>query len=157
MSGNATNRDLARSTRETVNSPAMTSASIEKSQPIRGLFRALWERHKRGYIFIALLLFGIAALFRSSGWVVVVLIYAVLLAVLEVLYRTIQSLVKNNKHRWWAKPRREFPRAYGVLAVLVVILLVESEIVRSWLVAAVVGAIVVAAGIRFHRAYEENE
>jgi hypothetical protein len=134
----------------------MTSASIEKSQPLNGPLRALWERHKRGYIFIALLLFGVAALFRNSGWVVVIFIYAVLLAALELLYRTIQSLVKSNKNRWWAKPRREFPRAYGVLAVLVVMLLVESEIARSWVVATVVGAIVIAVGIRFHRAYEEN-
>jgi hypothetical protein len=135
----------------------MTSTSIEKSQPINGLLRALWERHKRGYIFIALLLFGVAALFRSSGWVVVIFIYAVLLAALELLYRTIQSLVTNNNHRWWAKPRREFPRAYGLLAVVVIVLLVESEIARSWVVATVVGAIVVAVGIRFHRAYEQDQ
>jgi hypothetical protein len=134
----------------------MTSASIEKSQPLNGLLRALWERHKRGYIFLALLLFGVAALFRNSGWVVVIFSYSVLLAALELLYRTVQSLVNNNKHRRWAKPRREFPRAYGVLAVLVVMLLVESEIARSWVVATVVGAIVIAVGIRFHRAYEEN-
>ena len=135
----------------------MTSTSIEKSQPMNGLLHALWERHKRGYIFIALLLFGVAALFRSSGWVVVIFIYAVLLAALELLYRTIQSLVKNNNHRWWAKSRREFPRAYGLLAVVVVVLLVESEIARSWVVATVVGAIVVAVGIRFHRAYEQGQ
>ena len=124
---------------------------------MNGLLRALWERHQRGYIFIALLLFGVAALFKSSGWVVVIFIYVVLLAALELLYRTIRSLVKTNKNRWWAKPRREFPRAYGVLAVLVVIVLVESEIARSWVVATVIGAIVVAVGIRFHRAYEENQ
>jgi hypothetical protein len=105
---------------------------------------------------IALLLFGVAVLSRNRGWIVVILIYAVLLTGLELLYRTVQSLVKNNKHRWWARPRREFPRAYGVLAVLVVVLLVESEIARSWVVATAVGAIVVAAGIRFHRAHEEN-
>jgi len=124
---------------------------------MRRLFRALWERHKRGYIFIGFLLFGVAALFRSSGWVVVISIYVLLLTGLELLYREIQSLVKGNKHNWWAKPRREIPRAYAVLAAMVVVLLVESEIARSWLIAAVAGAILVAVGIHFHRTYEEND
>jgi hypothetical protein len=121
------------------------------------LLRAVWDRHKRGYIFIGLLLFGIARLFRKDGWMVVVLVYALLLVGLELLYRGIESRVKANKHRWWAKPRREIPRAYGTLAVGVVVLLVGSEIARSWLIASVVGAIVVAVGIRFHRAYEKTE
>lgn len=135
----------------------MTSVSIEEKQPPNGLFRALWKRHQRGYIFIALLLFAVAALFRSSGWAVVIFVYAALLAALEVLYRIIQSLVKSNQNKWWARPRREFPRAYGVLAVAVLIVLVESEIARSWLVATAIGAVVVAVGIGFHRAYEENQ
>lgn len=123
---------------------------------MRNLLHAVWERHKQGYIFIGLLLFGIAALFRSSGWLVVISVYALLLIGLELLYRKIQSRLKDSKHRWWAKPRREIPRAYAVLAVMAVVLLVESEIARSWLIATVVGAIVVAVGIRFHRTYEEN-
>jgi hypothetical protein len=123
---------------------------------MRNLLRALWERHQRGYIFIGLLLFGIAVLFRSRGWLVVISVYALLLTGLELLYRNVQSLLKNSKHRWWAKPRREIPRTYAALAAMVVILLVRSEIARYWLIATVVGAIVVAVGIRFHRTYEEN-
>ena len=121
-----------------------------------GLLRALWERHQRGFLFIALLLFAVAALFRTSGWAIVICVYVVLLIALEFLYRTVRSLAKNNKSKWWARPRRGFPRAYGVLAVAVVIMLVESEIARSWFVATVVGAVVVAAGIHFHRRYEES-
>jgi hypothetical protein len=44
------------------------------------------------------------------SWLVVISVYALLLAGLELLYRTIQSRVKTNKHRWWAKPRREIPQ-----------------------------------------------
>ena len=124
---------------------------------MNGLLRPLWERHQRGYIFIALLLFLVAALFKSSGWLIVIFVYAVLLAALEALYRTVRSLVKSNKKKWWARPRREFTRAYGTLAVAIVIVLVGSEIARSWVVATAIGAVVVAAGIHFHRAYEENQ
>lgn len=130
--------------------------ATDKKKQANGLLHALWERHRRGYVFIALLLLAVATLFKSAGWVVVVLVYAVLLVALELLYRTIRSLVKNNKNRWWAKPRREFPRAYGTLAVAIVVFLVQSEVARSWVTATVIGAVVVAAGIRFHRSYEEN-
>jgi hypothetical protein len=124
---------------------------------MNGLFRSLWERHQRGYVFIALLLFLVAALFKSSGWVTVIIIYVVLLAGLELLYRTIRSFAERNKKKWWARPRREFPRAYGTLAVAIVIVIVGSEIARSWALATVIGSVVVAAGIHFHRVYEERQ
>jgi hypothetical protein len=124
---------------------------------MNGLFRSLWERHQRGYVFIALLLFFVAALFKSSGWVTVIIIYVVLLAALELLYRTIRSFAKRNKKKWWARPRREFPRGFGTLAVAIVYVIVGSEIGRSWALATVIGSIAVAAGIRFHRAYEERQ
>ncbi len=41
---------------------------------MRNLFRALWERHKLGYIFIGALLFGIAVAFKSGGGFVVILV-----------------------------------------------------------------------------------
>jgi hypothetical protein len=52
-----------------------------------GLLRALWERHHRGFLFIALLLFAVAVLFRTSGWAIVISVYVVLLVALELLYR----------------------------------------------------------------------
>jgi hypothetical protein len=128
-----------------------------REKSMNGLFRSLWERHQRGYVLIALLLFLVAAPFRSSGWVTVIIIYVVILAALELLYRTVRSLAKRNKKKWWAKPRREVPRAYGTLAVAIVFVIVGSEIARSWALATVVGSIAVAAGIHFHRVYEERQ
>jgi hypothetical protein len=81
----------------------MTSPSVGTAKAMRRLFRARWEKHKRGYVFIGFLLFGVAALFNSAGWVVVVSLYTFLLTGLEQWYRPIQSVVKDNKHRWWAR------------------------------------------------------
>jgi hypothetical protein len=120
-------------------------------------FRSLWERHQRGYVFIALLLFLVAALLKSRGWVTVIIVYVILLAALELLYRTIRSFAESNKKKWWARPRREFPRAYGTLAVAIVIVIVGSEIARSWALATVIGSVTVAAAIYFHRVYEERQ
>ena len=72
------------------------------------LFRSLWERHQRGYVFIALLLFLVAALLKSRGWVTVIIVYVILLAALELLYGTIRSFAESNKKKWWVRPRREF-------------------------------------------------
>ena len=124
---------------------------------MNALFRSLWERHQRGYVLIASLLFLVAALFKSSGWLTVIIIYVVLLAALELLYRTIRSFAESNKKKWWARPRREFPRAYGTLAVAIVIVIVGSEIARSWALATMIGSVAVAAGIHFHRVYEERQ
>jgi len=123
----------------------------------RGLTNAVWERHKRGYLFVAVLLLGIATLFKRNGWLVVILVYAILLGCLETLYRAVRSLVNKNKNTWWAKPRPEIPRADAVLAVMIVFLLVGSRLARSWLVATLLGALVVGAIIHLHRTYEETD
>jgi hypothetical protein len=103
---------------------------------------------------VLLLAFSVA-LFKSAGWIVVISIFALLMIGLELLYRQIQSLSKKNKQKWWAKPRRGFPRAYALLAAMIAFLLVESQLARYWLVATLVGAILAAVGIHLHRAYED--
>jgi len=121
------------------------------------LLRALWERHQRGYLFIGVLLLGLSvALFRSFGWVAVVSIFALLTIALELLYRLIQTFVKKNKKRWWAKPRREFSRAYALVAAMIVFVLVKSELARYWLIATLVGSVLAAAAIYLHRTYENQ-
>src|SRR5690349_24825130 len=98
---------------------------------MNALFRSLWERHQRGYVLIALLFFLVAALFKSSGWLTVIIIYVVLLAALELLYRTIRSFAESNKKKWWARPRRESPTAYGTPDVAIDIVIVGTELARS--------------------------
>jgi hypothetical protein len=120
-------------------------------------FHGLWERHQRGYLFVCVLLFELSmVLFSRFGWIAVILVFATLLVGLEFLYRQLQFLVKNNKSHWWAKPRREIPRAYAVVAGGIILLLVESQFARSWLILTLVGALMAAAAIAVHRRYEER-
>jgi hypothetical protein len=119
------------------------------------VFRALWERHQRGYLFIGALLFALSvALFKTLGWVTVAAFFVLLMIALELLYRQIQSFVKKHNERWWAKPRREIPRAYASVAAMIVLVLVESEFARYWLIATLVGSVLAAAAIHLHRTYE---
>ena len=126
-------------------------------QPGKGFASALWERHKRGYIVIAVLLLGTATLFKSQGPAAVALVYALFLSGLEIIYRVVRYFLDRHKATWWGKPRPEIPKAYAVLAVGIFILLLESRLARSWLVATSIGAVLVAAAIHLHRAHEERE
>jgi hypothetical protein len=94
-------------------------------------------------------------LFKSFGWAAVGSIFALLILALELLYRRTQSLLKKNKKRW-AKPRREIPRAYAVVAAMIVFALVASELARYWLMATVVGSVLAAVAIYLHRTYEDE-
>lgn len=104
---------------------------------------------------ICVLLFGLCvALCRRFGWFIVLAIYSLLVVTFELSYRKLRILIYKNKGVWWARPRREIPRAYGVLAGAMIILFFESQIARFWLVATLIGAIVVAGAIHLHRKFE---
>jgi hypothetical protein len=87
---------------------------------------------------------------------VVLAVYALLIVALEASYRQLRTLTSKNKGASWGRPRREIPRADGVLAGAMIILFFESQIARFWLVATLIGACVIAGAIHLHRKFERG-
>ena len=120
-----------------------------------GVLEAVWERHQHGYMVVLVLLFALSVgLLKQRGWFLMGVFFLGLAVCLEVGYRAMRVRAKVNHKSWWGKPRKSIPRAYGVLAGALVVLLVESQIARYWLIATIVGSGIVAAGLYLHRRFE---
>ncbi len=105
------------------------------------ILRGIRERQRHiGYVVVCFFLFALAlALAKPAGWWAVVALWVALVAMLELVYRWTVALVRRNRRKWWAKPRKDrhwrTQRATVYFALFALSLLIQHPFLRYSLLA----------------------
>jgi len=125
---------------------------------MRPVIRRALRVQRIAFALICLMLFVLATAFsKTYGWTAALLLWAGLIALMEVGYRRVLSFEAHHRREWWARPRRRhgWSRFYIYAGCAVVSALINSPFFRYATLALLAGGLICAGIIRL--VYREEE